>query len=449
MSLKSLSKRLSRHLSISSSSRAGPSSASTPHADAPVLPPAYEDVPVFAAPAEDIPFLPYEILDEIIYWAIIPAFDEYRQHDSPIHVQTLHSLANVSTACLAIVRRICRDAGEIPSDHRSLACNHASTERTFETAAAWMPVSVLAGIFHLAIFEPDRRHGSAGTVARITGYQCNLTALVLLIWDRQAMEGMEGVPRNRIYFTYQLLSAGFNSLRSVVDFNGVLKSLAKIRHLQFCYVKLGVPTLQCDVQCLVDAVTNIAPTRYLRVDIQVFGWAAGKKEVAGMEGYWAKLPVEVMNAGLSRGASRVDIGNFKADDAGVKSREIVHEGSLVNFIRAREIPAEAVREGTFAQMILGGHLDFCVAGGGGESKRGVKSAGAGPSKSLWKAVVGTNRVIVTPFTYHLTAVRDGQLPWMGDGEKFRFNHFFELATREGEHMGTAEAKTVEEGWTLH
>ncbi|KAF3936065.1 hypothetical protein ABW20_dc0104371 [Dactylellina cionopaga] len=445
MGLRSLKERFAKRLSIAGPSVSSSSAATLANLQAaPLLPPAYQDVPIFAKSAlpEEIPFLPYEIIIEIIYWAITPAFEEYRQHDSAVHVQTLHNLAAVSPAFLSIVRRICRETPEIPISHRTIPCKdaHYRSVCTFETAAAWMPVSVLAGIFTLNIFEKEKRTGKV--VARIQGFQPNLTALIFLLWNRQAMERMPGVPRHSIYLPYPVPFATHNHHRSINKFNIVLNALANCRHLKFCYVRLSVPALHCSARHLLEAVRTIAPTRYLEVNMQILGWGGGEEHPA-LAGFWAKLPLEILQAGLRRGASRVDIYNFRLDDlpAGTRTKELAHSGSLVNFIRARSIPDGAVRtEGgqVFAQMVIGGGLDFSVGGGGGNSASGAKG---------WAFKgVGPNKVIISPFMYSLTAVRDGQLEWMGDGEKFAANHFFELAVRDGDSVGTAERRRIEEEW---
>ncbi|KAJ6259324.1 hypothetical protein Dda_6224 [Drechslerella dactyloides] len=487
MGLRSLKQRFAKRLSISlpansagqssslsssASSSSAPSSAAAAAAstggnvntsdgagtgqEAPGAPPAYEDVPVFAnpLPTEQIPFLPYELITEIISWAITPAFDEYRQHDSAVHVQTLHNLAAVSPAFLSIVRRVCRETPEIPLQHRTIPCReaHHRSVCTFETAAAWMPISVLAGIFTLDIFERERKFGKL--VARIHGFQPNMTALIFLLWNRQAMERMPGVPRHSIYLPYPVPFARHNHHRSINKFNIVLKALANCRHLRFSYVRLSVPALNCSARNLLDAVTAIAPTRYLEVNMQILGWgggstasSTGEEEHPLMPGFSAKLPLEILTAGLKRGASRVDISTFRLDDrpANCQSKEIIHTGSLVNFIRARTIPDGVVTtEGghVFAQLVIGGPLDFQVGGTGGAG--GKLAIGKG-----WRAVGGhmnANKVVVNPFKYTLTAVRDGQREWMGDGEKFAANHFFELALQDGEDVGTAERRRIEEEW---
>ncbi|EWC45414.1 hypothetical protein DRE_00813 [Drechslerella stenobrocha 248] len=274
MGLKSLKQRFAKRLSVSlpasQSSSSGAVGGAIGGLPEDSCPPAYEDVPVFAnAPSpEQIPYLPYELITEIIYWAITPAFDEYRQHDSAVHVQTLHNLAVVSSAFLSIVRRICREAPEIPVEHRTIPCRdaHYSSVCTFETAAAWMPISVLAGIFTLNIFVQEKKNNK--TVARIQGFQPNLTALIFLLWNRQAMERMPGVPRHSIYLPYPVPFATHNHHRSINKFNIVLKALANCRHLSFSYVRLSVPALHCSARHLLDAVTTIAPTRYLEVNMQ-------------------------------------------------------------------------------------------------------------------------------------------------------------------------------------
>ncbi|KAK6363431.1 hypothetical protein TWF730_000862 [Orbilia blumenaviensis] len=447
MGLKSLKQRFAKRLSISGGSTSSSSRhsalTSTSLQDAPPLPPAYEDVPVFATsiPPEQIPFLPYEIITEIIYWAITPAFDEYRQHESAIHVQTLHHIAAVSPAFLSIVRRICREAPEIPLAHRSVPCrdSHHGSVCTFETAAAWMPISVLAGIFKLNIFDKEKKFGR--TIARVQGFQPNLTALIFLLWNRQAMERMPDVPRHGIYLPYPVPFATHNHHRSINKFNIVLKALANCRHLKFCYVRLSVPALHCSAQHLLDAVRTIAPTRYLEVNMQILGWGGGEEHPA-LPGFWAKLPLEILKAGLTRGASRVDIYNFRLDDrpATERSKEMVCPGSIVNFIRARQIPDGIVTTeggGVFAQLTIGGGLDFSV---------GVSSASGSGGKMGKNLLKPANRVVVNPFMYSLTAIRDGQLEWMGDGEKFAANHFLELALRDGVEIGTAERRRIEEEW---
>ncbi|KAK6531134.1 hypothetical protein TWF281_007959 [Arthrobotrys megalospora] len=449
MGLKSLKQRFAKRLSISGSSTAAASGPSTSTSlqqlrDAPLLPPAYENVPVFAntvAP-EQIPFLPYEILTEIIYWAITPAFDEYRQHDSAIHVRTLHNIAAVSPAFLSIVRRICRETPEIPLAHRTVPCrdSHHGSVCTFETAAAWMPISVLAGIFQLNIFDKEKKFGR--TIARVQGFQPNLTALIFLLWNRQAMERVPGVPRHGIYLPYPVPFATHNHHRSINKFNIVLKALANCRHLKFSYVRLSVPALHCSAQYLLEAIKTIAPTRYLEVNMQILGWGGGEEHPA-FPGFGAKLPFEILKAGLARGASRVDIYNFRLDDrpVGERSKEMDCPGSIVNFIRARSIPDGAITTeggGVFAQLVIGGKLDFSLGVGT------ASGSGGKLGKGLLK--MSSNKVVVSPFMYSLTAVRDGQLEWMGDGERFAANHFLELALKDGVEIGTAERRRIEEEW---
>ncbi|KAK6332331.1 hypothetical protein TWF696_003049 [Orbilia brochopaga] len=495
MGLRSLKQRFAKRLSISgsSSSSASTSSAATSAAtsagaassntsntntaapaaangvpgldagtglDAPGGPPAYKDVPVFAnpLPREQIPFLPYELITEIIYWAITPAFDEYRQHDSAIHVQTLHNLAAVSPAFLSIVRRICAEAPEIPVEHRCVPCRefHYRSVCTFETAAAWMPISVLAGLFTLNIFDTEKFKSSGKTVARIQGFQPNLTALIFLLWNRQAMERMPGVPRHSIFLAYPAPFARHNHHRSINKFNIVLKALANCRHLRFSYVRLSVPALNCSARLLLDAVTTIAPTRYLEVDMQILAWGGdgggtGEEEHPALPGFSAKLPLEILTAGLRRGASRVDIGYFRLDDqpASCRTKEIMHSGSLVNFIRARTIPDGVVQtEGgsVFAQLVIGGPLDKQPGGGISSSGGGISSSSTSKLKG-WRGVgSSSSKVVVNPFKYSLTAVRDGQREWMGDGQKFAANHFLDLAVRDGEDVGTAERRRIEQEW---
>ncbi|KAK6499841.1 hypothetical protein TWF481_010198 [Arthrobotrys musiformis] len=465
LQLKSL-KRFAKRLSVSSPS----SSSSHPqrqvgHDELNPLPPAYEDVPVFAQRPAQIPFLPYEIITEIISWAITPAFDEYRQHDSAIHVRTLHNLSAVSPAFLSIVRRICRESPQIPESHRHIPCrdSHTSTVCTFETAAAWMPISVLAGIFQLNIF--DKKDGKS--IARVQGFQPNLTALIFLLWNRQAMERVEGVPRTGIYLPYPVPFATHNHHRSINKFNIVLKALANCRHLQFSYVRLSVPALHCDAGHLLAAIRTIAPTRYLEVNMHILGWGGGE-EHPGLPGFWAKLPLQILEAGLRRGASRVDIHDFRLDDrpAGERVKEMGCAGSLVNFIRARTIPEGVItipppppsdsspggvckREGgggVFAQLIIKGDLDFTVGVSTGASHNG-KLSGKSLLKGMMTMAAMENKVVVSPFIYYLTAVRDGELEWMGDGEKFAAKHFLELALKDGEgEGGTVERRRIEEGW---
>ncbi|KAK6515256.1 hypothetical protein TWF506_007599 [Arthrobotrys conoides] len=455
MGLRSLKQKVAKRLSISghghsnSASAAGPttSTSSSPQ-DVSLLPPAYEDVPVFAnpVPPERIPFLPHEIITEIIYWAITPAFDEYRQHESAIHVQTLHHLAAVSPVFLSIVRRICREAPEIPPAHRSVPCRdaHHGSVCTFETAAAWMPISVLAGIFKLNIFDKDRKYGK--TIARVQGFQPNLTALIFLLWNRQAMERMEGVPRHSIYLPYPVSFATHNHHRSINKFNIVLKALANCRHLKFSYVRLSVPALHCSAQQLLEAVRTIAPTRYLEVNMHILGWGGGEEHPA-VPGFCAKLPLEILKAGLARGASRVDIHDFRLDDRPVseRSKELPCPGSMLHFIRARSIPDGIVTlpnggKGVFAQLIIKGDLEFSMG-----LSAATGDGGRIVTKNLLKGMAG-NKVVVSPFMYYLTAVRDGQLEWMGDGEKFAANHFLELSLRDD--LGTAEGRMVEGEWSL-
>ncbi|RVD84095.1 uncharacterized protein DFL_005863 [Arthrobotrys flagrans] len=448
MGLRSLKQRLAKRLSISGHHSTSPSTSSSEH-DASLLPPAYEDVPVFANPVlpEKIPHLPLEVITEIIYWAITPAFDEYRQHDSPIHVRTLHHLSAVSPAFLSIVRRICRDAPEIPSAHRTVPCRgtHHGSVCTFETAAAWMPISVLAGIFKLNIFDKDRKHGK--TIARVQGFQPNLTALIFLLWNRQAMEEMEGVPRHGIYLPYPVSFATHNHHRSINEFNIVLKALANCRQLKFSYVRLSVPALHCNARHLLEAIRTIAPTRYLEVNMHVLGWGGGEEHPA-LPGFWAKLPLEILEAGLARGASRVDIHDFRLDDrpAGQRSKEMGCPGSMVNFIRARSIPDGVIAvpdgngRGVFAQLVIKGDLDFTVA-----AAAATGNGGKIVSRNMLKGIMNPeNKVVVSPFMYCLTAVRDGQLEWMGDGEKFAGNHFLELSLRD--EIVTAEGRRVEGSW---
>ncbi|KAK6356179.1 hypothetical protein TWF718_000551 [Orbilia javanica] len=466
MGLRSLKQRFAKRLSISghghstagsgSSSSTSSSSHRSHLQDPSGLPPAYEDVPVFAnsLSPEQIPFLPLEIVTEIISWAITPAFDEYRQHESAIHVQTLHNLAAVSPVFLSIVRRICREAPEIPLAHRNVPCrdSHHGSVCTFETAAAWMPISVLAGIFKLNIFDKDRKYGK--TIARVQGFQPNLTALIFLLWNRQAMERMEGVPRDGIYLPYPVPFATHNHHRSINKFNIVLRALANCRHLKFSYVRLSVPALHCDAQHLLDAIRTIAPTRYLEVNMHILGWGGGEEHPA-LPGFWAKLPLEILKAGLAKGASRVDIHDFRLDDRplGQRSKEMACPGSMVNFIRARSIPDGVITlpgqkegekgraGGVFAQLVIKGDLDFSVGMGVAAGNGGKAS-----SRNMLKALTESNKVVINPFMYYLTAVRDGQLEWMGDGEKFAANHFLELALRDDESLGTVERRRIEEGW---
>ncbi|KAF3201311.1 hypothetical protein TWF106_002850 [Orbilia oligospora] len=454
MGLRSLKQKLAKRLSVSghghSNSASGPSTSTSPSSGrdtSSILPPAYEDVPVFAnpAPPERIPFLPYEIITDIIYWAITPAFDEYRQHESAIHVQTLHHLAAVSPAFLSIVRRICREAPEIPPAHRSVPCRdaHHGSVCTFETAAAWMPISVLAGIFQLNIFDKDRKYGK--TIARVQGFQPNLTALIFLLWNRQAMERVEGVPRRNIYLPYPISFATHNHHRSINKFNIVLKALANCRHLKFCYVRLSVPALYCSAQHLLEAIRTIAPTRYLEVNMHILGWGDGEEHPA-FPGFCAKLPFEILKAGLARGASRVDIHDFRLDDRPVneRSKELPCPGSMVHFIRSRPIPDGVVTlpngGGVFAQLVIKGDLEFSMG-----LSAATGDGGRIATRGLLKSMAG-NKVVVNPFMYYLTAVKDGQFEWIGDGEKFTTNHFRELSLRDD--LRTVEGRMIEDEWML-
>ncbi|KAF3926632.1 hypothetical protein AA313_de0210070 [Arthrobotrys entomopaga] len=377
-------------------------------------PPAYENVPIFATPSRQPPFLPPEILTEIIYWSIIPTFDETRQDQSPIHIKTLTSLSQTSTFFLSTVRLVCRDACN--SHECTIPCprTHAdSTPCAFWVVATWMPIAVLAGIYKLSIFDEIVKHGGERVLVNI-GELGDCAGAAVLIWDRLIMEGtLEKKYSEDIYFTYHTLAPeGSDKL---------LKAFCFVRHVNFAYFRLSATWAVCQVGLLEEAVGNIAPSKYLEVSIgAIKGWAARGPGEKVIHKIWSTLipmglplPLKVLSAGLKNGARRVDLGWFTAGDAGIGKAEMRHSGSLVNFIRSREIPNGLVEgsSGVFAQLRLGGNLDAAVTGPHG----------------FWKL---TGNVVLNPFCYALMGVREGNLEWMGGQEKFTQAHFLNLAMKD-------------------
>lgn len=358
-----------------------------------------------------------------------------------MHVQTLRALCEVNTAFLDTVRRVCRDAvEEIPHEHRVIPCprDHYDSICTFELAATWMPISVMASVFHLNIFEPIKDTEKLMGRTQSLKFLPNMNALVLLLWNRMAMERISGVPRINIYLPFTKSSATHNPLRSINNVNVVLNALEGCQYLHFSYIKISMPALHCDARKLLEAVKIIAPTRYLEINLQILGWGDTGEHPA-LPGFTAKLAIEMLTAGLSRGASRVDIQGFRTDDQQIRAREISHSGSLVNFIRARNLPNGVVVSpagSVFGQFNVTGQLDL------GHTKGPVRGSGKGGmvGEALWEK----NRVVINPFGYTLTAVVDGQREWMGDSERFSGSHFWNLALRDEDHVRTAEGRRLEE-----
>ncbi|KAK6544648.1 hypothetical protein TWF694_001337 [Orbilia ellipsospora] len=377
-------------------------------------PPAYENVPVFATPASDIPFLPPEILAEIIYYAIIPTFDESRQSESPIHIKTLTSLSQTSTYFLSVVRRVCRDACNSQRCMAPCLRLHTGSERcTFEVIATWMPIAVLSGTFNLSIFNEIRKHGENRMLVNVSHMTFRAVAVAVLMWDRLLMERkLEEKYGKEVYFTQHTAVPE--------DLEKLLKALCYIRHIRFAYFRLGATWATCNVGLLEEAVGNIAPTKYLEVNIgSIKGWARGSGGKV-IRDLWASLvpmglplALRILSAGLKNGARRVDLGMFMAGDVGIDKVEMRHDGSLVNFIRSKDIPDRLLKDmdGVFAQLTLGGSLDIP----------------AGGSSSLWKTL---GSYIFSPFCYSLMGARVGRLEWMGERERFTSVHFLDLAMKD-------------------